>query len=234
MSLRSILAFSSLAAFFLTPSITAASPTLTNPFLVSVTYEADDGAPPATDICFSTGTPFEYNIYNTASLDMAFTGPLGGDPVDLMAGHAGGPTSSEHPNQICFFFPNTPIQSGDTLNLVIEAGAHGDPFIGGDNGSTEWTFSEDLSQFLYPSLSPPPHPPQPAFNQRIALLGDARPPQELVPFKLHLPDPIRVLQVGDDMTTLTVPAPGGIGLFAMLACAALVVSLGKRRSLSGR
>ena len=96
-----------------------ATPALQNPFTISATYDVPAGSPAATDVCFTTGSPFSFNTFNTASLDLAYTGPLGGSPIEIEATVQGSADSTQHPNQVCFYFGSTPV-SADYFGLFCD------------------------------------------------------------------------------------------------------------------
>lgn len=203
-----------------------ASVVLQNPFTVSVLYDAEPGDPAATDICFFIGIPLSVNINQTVNLDLAFTGPLGGSPVDIYSARQGGAADSTvAAHQICFYFPNTPVQPGETLNLTMEGdgSSSAPPLIGTQLGVGDyWTFAQDLFEFQYPLLAPPDHGPVPfGLFDVIDRRGEFR-PQDVHPFALRRPSNSVVTFDGHSYFTTTVAEPGTIWILSLAAaCAAL-------------
>lgn len=201
-----------LLQFMLAGPAAQAAPTLINPFTISATYDVPPGSPAATDVCFQTGTPFEFNTFNTVSLDLAYTGPLGGSPVEIQASAQGSADSTQHPNEICFFFPDTPVQPGETLNLIVESDdVVPDDF---DFGPATWTFSEDLGQFEYPVLDPAPFPPVQLLDWHAERRRGLIDPNDLLPFVAGDPDPV-IVRFDDGMQLIHVSEPGGLALLGM-------------------
>ncbi|WP_349741872.1 PEP-CTERM sorting domain-containing protein [Roseateles cavernae] len=210
----------------LAPLPTLATVVLQNPFTVSVLYDADPGDPAATDICFFIGIPLSVNINQTVNLDLAFTGPLGGSPVDIYSARQGGAADSTvAAHQICFYFPSTPVQPGETLNITMEGdGSSNDPPLNGNQMAVGdyWTFAQDLFEFSYPHLAPPDHGPVPfGIFDVIDRRGEFR-PQDVHPFALRPPSNSVVTFDGHSYFTTTVPEPSTVWILSLAAaCAAL-------------
>lgn len=193
-----------------------AAATVYNPMTLSVTYDAPPGSPEPTDFCFSTGTPFDFNAFNTVSLDLSYTSS--GAQVEIDAAVQGGPTSAEHPQQVCFYFGDTPIAPGDTLNIVIEANDNVPADF--DVEDSWWTFAEHRGQFLYPVRNPPPIGPVPVHNGLVVRRDGPWDPQDLVPFRIGDPDPLRVYRDDGSLITHThLPEPGSLVWLALGALA---------------
>lgn len=205
------------ACALLALSATRAAPSVyvDNPMTISVTYDAPTSAPAARDICFTTGTPFDFNAFNTLNRGMAYTSD--GDAVDIDVAEQGGPTSSQHPNQLCFYFGETPISPGDTLNIVIETNDNVPP--DGGFGEAWWTFAESWGQFLFPLLNPPPIGPVAIHNWLVVRRDGPWDPQDLVPIPLGVPQPVREYFDDGALITHHVPEPGGLALAGLAALA---------------
>lgn len=215
-----------LAALVTASASAIAGPMLVNPVTLSATFDAPPDHAPATDICFTTGTPFAYNTFNTVSLDLAHTGPLGGSQVEVTGAVQGGPGSAEHPNQICFYFPDTPIQPGETLFLTVEAGNSG---ATGDFGEAWWTFADDLQEFQRPRSHPPAINPVPLNNWGVFPRFGEVDPLDIHPFARNDPKRVEVLFENDTRLTLTVAEPDMLALLALAALAALATCGLRRR-----
>ena len=225
-NIRLSLAFISAVTAILASTASLAAPTLQNPFTVRVLYDAPAGDPPATDICFAIGIPRSVNINQTVNFDLAFTGPLGGSPVDIFSARQGGASDSSIPaHQICFYFPNTPVQPGETINITMEGdGTSSDPPIAGDSQSAGnyWTFAQNLFEFQYPRLAPPIFGP---VGFGIFGVDDMRgdfDAQDLDPFPLGPPSRSSLTFDGASFFITTVPEPSSVWLASIaMVCAAL-------------
>lgn len=200
---------------------------LINPVTFSVRYDVPPNSPAATDICFVVaGLANLYNTYNTVSLDLAHTG-LGGHPVDVFSALTADYTSREHPGEICFFFPATPIQPGETLLLTTERGANPPP---APDQPARWTFAQDIGEFEFARSHPPALPPVEIAHFNVLALQGPIEAQELHPFPLHAPVAVETRFEDGTLFTRTVPEPGTLSL-AFVGALAAAFGLRRRRHI---